>query len=245
MAGVEFRMERGREGVLLPDGRHMARIHMLDIGIGHRVAGLRQERRVIRYRIVRVEAHHTACGVMEIFKEPRDRHIRPDLFHEQQLAPAGMAQDQVGPEALVLLQLASSHGGGEPRAGRPLPGLWTARKPRPRACDATCRPRSSPRRSRAHSCAGSGTRSVGQKHCAFDFGFVFWFVRSRGDDCCIAVAGHVRVGTVDRRIIKTGLGHTGFQIVANHLRGQVAEEVKGAHMAGYPIGQALRPAAST
>ena len=118
MAGVEFRMERGREGVLLPDGRHMARIHMLDIGIGHRVAGLRQERRVIRYRIV---AHHTACGVMEIFKEPRDRHIRPDLFHEQQLAPAGMAQDQVGPEALVLLQLAGSHGGGEPRAGGRFP----------------------------------------------------------------------------------------------------------------------------
>ncbi len=101
MAGMEFRMERGREGVLLPDGRHMARIHMLDIGTGHHVAGLHQERRVIRNRIVRVEAHHTACGVMEIFKEPQDRYIRPDLFHEQQLTPAGMAQDQVGPEALV------------------------------------------------------------------------------------------------------------------------------------------------
>lgn len=83
---------------------------------------------------------------------------------------------------------------------------------------------------------------LSQKHCAFDFSFVFWFVRSRGGDCCIVVASHVRVCTIDRRIIETGLGHTGFQIVANHLRGHAAEELKGTHMTGYPIGQALRPA---
>lgn len=39
---------------------------------------------------------------------------------------------------------------------------------------------------------------------------------------------HVRVCAVDSRIMKTGLGHTSLQIVADYLRGHAAEELKGA-----------------
>ena len=123
MADIEPLVKTFGKEILLPLGRHMAQIHAFDAGERHRVAGVVDEGRVVRNRLVGVEAHQAALHAVEVFEEAQHRHIRPDLLHEQKLAPAGMPHHQVGTEALVALQRAGGHGRAKAGPGGLFPDL--------------------------------------------------------------------------------------------------------------------------
>ena len=53
---------------------------------------------------------------------------------------------------------------------------------------------------------------------------------------------HVGVGAIDGRIIKTGPGYPGLEVVRHDLRCHAAKERKGPRVAGDPVWQLLRPA---
>jgi len=55
----------------------------------------------------------------------------------------------------------------------------------------------------------------------------------------VIVIGHVAIGTVDGWVVETGLGDASLEIVRNQLRRHATEEIKGTHVARYPIRQAL------
>src|ERR1700760_5534 len=74
----------------------------------------------------------------------------------------------------------------------------------------------------------------------FNFSFVAGLFGTRWNNRGAVVRRHLRVCSVDRRLVEAGLGDTRFQIVADELRRDTAEEREGAHMRADPIDQALR-----
>ena len=73
--------------------------------------------------VFRIKPHQPTSGAVEILEKADDRHIRPDLFQKGQLSPAGMADDDVGFEALLLLQLPRRQSRADAIAGRGFPIL--------------------------------------------------------------------------------------------------------------------------
>lgn len=84
--------------------------------------------------------------------------------------------------------------------------------------------------------------ALGQQNSALDLCLVFWLSRPRRNNGGIVMCCHIAIGAIDLRIVKTGLGDACLEIVRHQLRRHTAEELKGTHMAGYPVWQALCPA---
>ncbi|SDQ35444.1 hypothetical protein SAMN04515695_0935, partial [Pseudovibrio sp. Tun.PSC04-5.I4] len=83
--------------------------------------------------------------------------------------------------------------------------------------------------------------ALSYQNCAFHLRLIFGFTRTGWNNRRIVMVGHIAIGAVDRRIIKTGLGYTRLKIVRYQLCGHAAEELKRPDITGYPIRQALRP----
>ena len=69
-----------------------------------------------------------------------------------------------------------------------------------------------------------------------DFGLVARFVGARGNDSGTVMLREVGVGPVDRRLMETGLGDPGLEIVADRLAGDAAEISEGADCAAIQSG---------
>ena len=55
--------------------------------------------------------------------------------------------------------------------------------------------------------------SLNYKNCLFDFSFIPWPPWSRWQDGGVIMRGHFRVGTIDLRIVETGLDHRRLRII--------------------------------
>src|SRR5215831_2659926 len=78
-------------------------------------------------------------------------------------------------------------------------------------------------------------------YCDLYLGFVTWFTRPRGDDNGAVVLRHIRVRTIDVRLVETRLSDAGLQIVADdHIR-YTAKIREGACMRADPVGKRLCP----
>src|SRR5580704_18001055 len=85
-----------------------------------------------------------------------------------------------------------------------------------------------------------GDPTSGYLNRDFNFSFVAGLFGTRWNNESAVMRRHLRVCSVDRRLVEAGLGDTRFQIVRNELRRDAAEECEGALMRAYPIDQTLR-----
>lgn len=74
-----------------------------------------------------------------------------------------------------------------------------------------------------------------------DLGLVAGLVRARRDDRGVVVRGQVGVGPVDLRLIETGPGHPGLEIVGHELARHAAEERQRSGVAGNSVRHRLGP----
>ena len=65
--------------------------------------------------------------------------------------------------------------------------------------------------------------------------------RSRGQHRGVVVGRHLLVRALDSRLVAAGHRDAGPQLVRHHRLRHAAEELKGADVAGDPVGPALRP----
>ena len=75
----------------------------------------------------------------------------------------------------------------------------------------------------------------------FHLGFITRLARPRRDDDGAIVLRHIRVRTIDVRLVVTGLGDPGLQIVADYHCRHAAKELKGACMRADPVRKGLCP----
>ncbi len=70
--------------------------------------------------------------------------------------------------------------------------------------------------------------------------FVFWLVRSCGQDRRAVMPSHLSIGSVQTRIMAIGPDHSGLQIVRNHSFGHAAKVAEHTRMRADPVFQPLR-----
>jgi hypothetical protein len=76
-------------------------------------------------------------------------------------------------------------------------------------------------------------------HADLDLGLVTRFVWTRGNDCGAVVRRHVGIGAVHRRLVETGLGDPGLEVVADNLPWHPTDGVQCVDMGADPVRQRL------
>src|SRR5262249_2061920 len=71
--------------------------------------------------------------------------------------------------------------------------------------------------------------------------FILGFFGACWDYCCVLMVRHLRISTIDIRLVEAGFGDTRFQIVADNNRRDTAKVAEGARVRADPIGERLRP----
>ena len=76
-------------------------------------------------------------------------------------------------------------------------------------------------------------------HADLDLGLVTRLVWTGWDDCGAVVRRHVGVSSVNRWLVKAGLGDPGLEVVADNLPRHTADGVQCVDMRADPVGQRL------
>ena len=84
--------------------------------------------------------------------------------------------------------------------------------------------------------------SLDDEHRLLDFCFIPRTSRPRWQNSGVVMRRHLGVGSIDLRIVETGLDHSGLGIVRHQQMRNAADRLHGADMGVNPVRQRLRPA---
>jgi len=79
------------------------------------------------------------------------------------------------------------------------------------------------------------------ENCGLDLGFVAWPARPGRQHGSAVMRRHLGVGSVDLRLVQTGLDNSDLGIVGYDKARHTADRCKGAGVRADPIGKPLRP----
>ena len=84
--------------------------------------------------------------------------------------------------------------------------------------------------------------SLNDEHRLLDFRFIARTSRPRRQNGGVVMRRHLGVGSIDLRLVETGLDHGGLGVVRHQQMRHAADHLEGADMGADPVGQRLRPA---